>query len=232
MSSIQNASPIYEPLAGATAGISRLSGTLWAKSLLARAFYRVVEFSAKLLASLGVSADAVTYASLGVALLAGVAVGWGHPGVGAALVLFSGTLDLLDGAVARMTGSASRWGALLDSTLDRVADAAPLAGVVVYYSHTSWAAAAPLLTIVAGFVISYVRARAEALGIVLPSLFMRRAERVLLVAASLWLGVVEIDGPVATPLMLAGVTLTGMLTVIGAFSILGAARGAMKSNAA
>ncbi|HEY5955459.1 MAG TPA: CDP-alcohol phosphatidyltransferase family protein [Polyangiaceae bacterium] len=230
MSSIQNTSRLFEPLSGAPS-LSRLNGTLWAKSIIARAFYRCVEVSARLLARMGISADAITYASLVLAVLAGIAVGIGHPGIGALLVLLSGSLDLLDGAVARTTGSASRWGALLDSTLDRVADAAPLAGVVVYYAHLPWAATPALLTLIAGFVISYVRARAEALGIQLPSLFMRRAERVLLVAGSLALGVISFEAGVTSPLMLAGVALTGLLSLIGAFSILNAAHSAMKSNA-
>jgi CDP-diacylglycerol--glycerol-3-phosphate 3-phosphatidyltransferase len=185
-----------------------------------------------MLARIGISADAITYASLVLAVAAGVAVGVGHPGIGAMCVLLSGSLDLLDGAVARTTNSESRWGALLDSTLDRVADAAPLSGVIVYYAHLPWAAAPALLTLIAGFVISYVRARAEALGIRLPSLFMRRAERVLLVAGSLALGVISFEGLVTSPLMLAGVALTGLLSVIGALSILNAAHTAMKSDAA
>jgi CDP-diacylglycerol---glycerol-3-phosphate 3-phosphatidyltransferase len=227
VSSIQNTSELFEPLGPAAASISRLKGTLWAKSLLARGFYRCVEVSAKWLGKVGISADSITYASLVLALLSGIAIALRHPGIAGALVLLSGSLDLLDGAVARTTGSASRWGALLDSTLDRVADAAPLAGVVVYYAHWPWAAAAPLLTIVAGFVISYVRARAEALGVQLPSLFMRRAERVLLVAASLMLATVALEGGIPSPLMLAGVALNGILNVVGAWTILRAARHAM-----
>lgn len=231
MSSIQNTSQLFEPIAVEAPSLARLKGTLWAKSVLARGFYRCVESVARWLARVGISADAITYASLAMALLSGVAVGHGHLVLAATCVLLSGSLDLLDGAVARTNGSASRWGALLDSTLDRVGDAAPLAGVVVYYSATSWAAAAPLLAIVASFTISYVRARAEGLGLKLPSLFMRRAERVLLVACSLLLGSIEFDARVPAPLMLAGVALTGVLSVFGALSILTAAHSALKTDA-
>lgn len=232
MSSIQNTSQLLEPLVPVSESIARLKGTPWAKLILARRFYRCVEFAAKVLGRAGISADAITYASLCLAVTSGVAVGLGHPGLAAMVVLLSGSLDLLDGAVARTTGSASRWGALLDSTLDRVADAAPLAGVIIYYSHWRGAAVVPLLSIVAGFVISYVRARAEALGQQLPSLFMRRAERVLLVAGSLALGTVSFDGIMPSPLMFAGVALTGLLNVEGAIAILAAARVAMKTDAA
>lgn len=231
MSSIQNASQLFDPLGVKSPSIPRLKGTLWGKLVLARGFYRGVEVVAKWLARVGVSADAITYASLVMALISGVAVGIGHPGLAAICLLLSGSLDLLDGAVARTTGSASRWGALLDSTLDRLGDAAPMAGVIFYYSHLPWAAAAPLLTIVAGFTISYVRARAEGLGLRLPSLFMRRAERVLLVAGSLALGTVGFEVAVSAPLMLAGVALTGILSVIGAVTILAAARNALREDA-
>jgi CDP-diacylglycerol---glycerol-3-phosphate 3-phosphatidyltransferase len=229
MASVQNTSELFAPIGSARAQDSRLSGTLWAKSTPARLFYRGVEMSATVLGRRGVTADAVTYVSLLLALLAGVAVGLRHPGYAASFVLLSGCLDLLDGAVARTTGSASRWGALLDSTLDRVADAAPLAGILVFYADRPSAAIAPLVAMVAGFVISYVRARAEALGCQLPpALFMRRAERVLLVAACLALGTATLGAGIAAPLMLAGVALNAVLNCVGAVSILAAARNALK----
>jgi CDP-diacylglycerol---glycerol-3-phosphate 3-phosphatidyltransferase len=230
MSSVQNASQFLEPLRPAMPDVARLDGTLWARSMVARTFYRYVEYLAWWLSRLGVGANAITYASLGLALLSGISVGMNRPGGAAVLVLMSGCLDLLDGAVARRTGSASRWGALLDSTLDRVADAAPLAGVIFYYARWPWAATAPLLAVVASFLISYVRARAETLGTSLPSLFMRRAERVLLVAGSLALGTVSIEGAIPAPLMLAGVSLTGLLALAGAVSILVSAHGAMQQK--
>jgi CDP-diacylglycerol---glycerol-3-phosphate 3-phosphatidyltransferase len=229
LASVQNTSPLFAPIGPAGEQSSRLNGTVWAKSIPARVFYRGVELSASILGKTGVTADAVTYVSLVLALLAGVAVALHHPGIAALFVLFSGCLDLLDGAVARTTGSVSAWGALLDSTLDRVADAAPLAGVLVFYADSPSAALAPLVAMVAGFVISYVRARAEALGTQLPpALFMRRAERVLLVAASLALGTATLRASIAAPLMLAGVAVNAVLNCIGAVSILVAARNAMK----
>jgi CDP-diacylglycerol--glycerol-3-phosphate 3-phosphatidyltransferase len=231
VNSIHNAAQLLQTFGPTTVGIPRLNGTIWAKSVIARGFYRSVELSARLLGRIGVTANAITYASLTLALLAGAAVGLHHPGLGALCVLISGSFDLLDGAVARTTGTASRWGALLDSTLDRIADAAPLGGVVVFYAHQPWATAAPLMTIVASFVISYVRARTEALGLRLPSLFMRRAERVLLVAGSLGLGTIALPGAIASPLMLAGVSVTAMLSIVGALSILNTARGALNADA-
>lgn len=231
MSSIQDTSQLFHPLVPASKEVARLNGTLWAKSILARTFYRAIELAAVTLAHAGISADTITYLSLVFAVLAGVCVGFGHLGLAAGLVLLSGSLDLVDGALARTTGSASRWGALLDSTLDRVADAAPLVGVVVFYANWHWAALAPLVAIVAGFVISYVRARTEALGQKLPSLFMRRAERVLLIAGSLALGTISLDSVIDAPLMLAGVALSSVLNVVGAVTILAAARVALNANA-
>lgn len=102
-----------------------------------------------------------------------------------AFVLF----DMLDGAVARVTGRISRWGAFLDSALDRVADAAIFAGLAVWLVHDdqrglAWVA---LFCLAAGAVVSYAKARAEGLGYRCDVGIAERSERLLvgLVAAGL-----------------------------------------------
>ena len=134
-----------------------------------RAFWtKVISPVARLLLRLGVSPDAVTLVgTLGVSagalwffprgqLLAGVLV--------ITAFVFS---DLLDGTMARMTGSSSKWGAFLDSTLDRLGDAAIFGGLVMYYvgpGDDDRLAALALYCLVMGSVTSYARARAESLG--------------------------------------------------------------------
>ncbi|RAY17201.1 CDP-alcohol phosphatidyltransferase family protein [Actinomadura craniellae] len=99
-----------------------------------------------------------------------------------AFVLF----DMLDGAVARVTGKISRWGAFLDSTMDRVADAAIFSGLALWLvgeragTQTGLAALA-LYCLVCGAVVSYAKARAEGLGFVCDVGIAERAERVLVV---------------------------------------------------
>ena len=100
-----------------------------------------------------------------------------------AFVLF----DMLDGAVARVTGKISKFGAFLDSTMDRVADAAIFAGLMIglYRDGQEALAAVALYCLVAGVVVSYAKARAEGLGYTCDVGIAERAERLIvaLVAA-------------------------------------------------
>ncbi|MGC9170243.1 MAG: CDP-alcohol phosphatidyltransferase family protein [Thermoproteus sp.] len=127
-----------------------------------------------------ISADAVTALSLVVALL-GVFLTWdGWPPW--PFIAAVGALDVVDGAVARARGTAGRPGALLDSTLDRYTDA-----LILLYFYPSAPHLLVYVSLVGTFLISYVRARAESLGLSMRGVgFMERAERILyLLAASL-----------------------------------------------
>ncbi|MBW8486520.1 phosphatidylinositol phosphate synthase [Actinomadura parmotrematis] len=102
-----------------------------------------------------------------------------------AFVLF----DMLDGAVARVTGKTSKFGAFLDSTMDRVADAAIFAGLMIGLDRDGQRglAAVALYCLVSGVVVSYAKARAEGLGYTCNVGIAERAERLIvaLVAAGL-----------------------------------------------
>lgn len=104
--------------------------------------------------------DVVSLVGCGLACLAVLPAARGWAGVAGLLVLVSGLLDGLDGAVALLSGRATRWGAVLDSTLDRVSEAA--AGVAL------WLAGAPAGVCAAGVALGwlheYARARAAAVG--------------------------------------------------------------------
>ncbi|MCP2340874.1 phosphatidylinositol phosphate synthase [Actinomadura rupiterrae] len=95
-----------------------------------------------------------------------------------AFVLF----DMLDGAVARVTGTTSRFGAFLDSTMDRVADAAIFAGLMIGLSRDGedGLAAVALYCLVAGVVVSYAKARAEGLGYTCNVGIAERSERLII----------------------------------------------------
>ncbi|CCC80843.1 CDP-alcohol phosphatidyltransferase family protein [Thermoproteus tenax] len=128
------------------------------------------------------SADVVTMLSLGVAL-AGVYLTWkGAPGW--IFIAAVGILDAIDGAVARAKGTAGRRGALLDSSLDRYADAA----ILLYFAQ--WAPLWVLYAALVGtFLISYVRARAESLGLAMRGIgLMERGERIIYLFAASLLG--------------------------------------------
>ncbi|TYK42915.1 phosphatidylinositol phosphate synthase [Actinomadura decatromicini] len=100
-----------------------------------------------------------------------------------AFVLF----DMLDGAVARVTGKISKFGAFLDSTMDRVADAAIFSGLMIglYRDDQALLAGVALYCLVSGVVVSYAKARAEGLGYTCNVGIAERAERLIvaLVAA-------------------------------------------------
>ncbi|WP_067815480.1 phosphatidylinositol phosphate synthase [Actinomadura kijaniata] len=97
--------------------------------------------------------------------------------------------DMLDGAVARVTGKGSKWGAFLDSTMDRVADAAIFSGLAIglYADGQETLAGVALYCLVAGVVVSYAKARAEGLGFTCDVGIAERSERLViaLVAAGL-----------------------------------------------
>jgi phosphatidylinositol phosphate synthase len=105
-------------------------------------------------------------------LLAGTFVVWGFV-----------MLDLLDGAMARAKGSPTRFGGVLDSTCDRIADGALLAGISWYcfvVAGNRPLAAAALICLVLGQVISYIKARAEAAGLTANVGLVERAERLII----------------------------------------------------
>jgi archaetidylinositol phosphate synthase len=140
-------------------------------------------------ASTGLSADFWTALGLAVAFAAGVA--YASPALfgvspylaavaGGVLLLVSGFLDMVDGAVARVTKMASRKGAFLDSSFDKIAEVAIFAGVAIgALASPLWA----LMALATSLLVSYTRARAESLGVELKGIGIgERAERLLIVA--------------------------------------------------
>jgi phosphatidylglycerophosphate synthase len=111
----------------------------------------------------GISPDAITLASTAVTGAAGALIGFGWLSLGGWVYLFGASLDFIDGRVARATGQTSRAGAFLDSTLDRVAELLVFAGMAVAF-RDSPALFAALGAAGASLLVSYARARGEALG--------------------------------------------------------------------
>jgi len=168
------------------------------------------------LAHIGVRADHLT--ALGLVLSLGAALaffeGWFRPG--ALLSALAGLCDVLDGEVARRSGVRSRFGAFLDSTLDRVSEGMVLTGLAGFYiinlvdlaldpslvaeqvarglEPRTWAAVAliAVVALVGSFVVSYTRARAEGLGLDCKVGWFERPERLTLVIVAGMFGV----GPV------------------------------------
>jgi len=102
---------------------------------------------------------------------------------GGIVVLAAGALDILDGALARATGQVTRFGAVFDSVMDRVSEAAILFGLLYYYTDRD-AREESLLILAAlagSMLVSYIRARAEILGLSMKEGLFTRAERVIII---------------------------------------------------
>ena len=111
-----------------------------------------------------------------------------------ALMLAASALDLLDGALARATGRATRFGAVLDSSLDRLSEAAVLGGLTFYFAQRGQVEEVVLCfaALAGSLLVSYVRAQALAHGLDLRDGWFTRAERVLVLAVALMIGQVRI----------------------------------------
>jgi CDP-diacylglycerol--glycerol-3-phosphate 3-phosphatidyltransferase len=135
----------------------------------------------------GLSPDHFTLLGLVVAAAASVAIGAGYLQLGLLLVIASALPDLLDGALAKASNSASQRGAFFDSVIDRVSDALMFGGIAWDFVSTPGGTTAVLPFAVMGFsfLISYERAKAEALGLTAKGGLMERAERIILVCFGL-----------------------------------------------
>jgi CDP-diacylglycerol--glycerol-3-phosphate 3-phosphatidyltransferase len=143
------------------------------------------------LASAGITPNMVSIAGFAGNVAAGVLVASGFFFWGGALMLLASALDLLDGALARKTGAVTKFGAVFDSVLDRLSEAVVLAGLLYHYSTIGGHQQQVVLSyaaIVGSIMVSYVRARAEGIGLTLKEGLFTRAERVILLALALMVG--------------------------------------------
>ena len=130
------------------------------------------------------SPNALSLVGFLLSLLAASQVALGHLLWGGLLVLVAGFVDLLDGAVARLGGKATPFGAVLDSALDRLSEAAVLLGLVVHFGGSSMVYLI-YAVLVGSFLVSYIRARGEGLGLVMETGLFTRGERVVALALGL-----------------------------------------------
>jgi len=183
-----------------------------------RAFWiKLLTPIARFFLRIGVSPDAVTLAgTLGVVAGALVFFPRGELLVGVLVITAFVFSDLLDGTMARMSGRTSSWGAFLDSSLDRLGDAAVFGGLVLYFAgpgESDPLAALALYCLVMGSVTSYARARAESLGMQARGGIAERADR--LVAILVMTGLSDIfDLPVLIPFTLIVLALASTITVL------------------
>lgn len=160
--------------------------SLWAG--IKEGYLRLLDPVAGALARMGVSPNALTTIGGVFTVAAAVAFGLGHIMLGGWVLSLTALFDVLDGRVARRANRATVFGAFYDSTLDRVGDGALMAGLTMFYATSPQFSSVPLMVtclvgMIGTFVISYTRARAEALGLDAKVGFLQRPERFVLLSA-------------------------------------------------
>ncbi len=184
----------------------------------ARAFFtKVFTPVARLFLKLGISPDIVTIVgTLGVCFGALAFYPRGEFFVGTVVITAFVFSDTIDGVMARMSGRSGKWGAYLDSTLDRMGDAAIFGGLVLWYSGNgddNLMAGLALACLILGSVVSYARARAEGLGMRADVGIAERADR--LVATLVTTGLVGLGLPeIVLTIVLTLLALASLVTVV------------------
>ena len=153
--------------------------------------YRITEPVVQLLARMPVSPNTLTWFGFLLTVGAAALIATGHLLAAGLLVLFAGFFDILDGALARRTNRTTRFGGILDSTLDRLSEAALLLGILVLLLLAEeqsvlftllakeWSILLVGVALVVSPLVSYIRARAEVLGLECQVGLFTRFERVI-----------------------------------------------------
>jgi CDP-diacylglycerol---glycerol-3-phosphate 3-phosphatidyltransferase len=145
----------------------------------------------EVLARLGLTPNAITAIGLVLNVIVAAIIASGNLAAGGVLLLVASGFDMLDGAVARASGTITKFGGFLDSTIDRYSEVIVFAGLLVYLLGTEDYRIGSLLVFAAttgSLLISYARARAEAAGYKAAVGLLARPERVLLLAIGLLFG--------------------------------------------
>ena len=155
--------------------------------------YRFTEPVVRFLSRTPITPSAITW--LGFLLTTGAAalIITRHLLIASLIVLIAGFFDILDGALARHTNQVTRFGAVLDSTLDRLSEAILLLGILVLYAREQSITGILLVgaALTASLLVSYLRARAEVLGLECQVGLFTRAERVIVLTLGLLLNPID-----------------------------------------
>jgi CDP-diacylglycerol--glycerol-3-phosphate 3-phosphatidyltransferase len=182
-----------------------------------RSLARFIDPIARTLVRLKVTPDGITWFGCGATVVISIVfLAQGKFLIGSILFGAFSLIDLLDGTMARMLGTAGPWGAFLDSTLDRVSDAAVICALIYFYvnsdSETSaLAVIAGTISLVMSLLTSYARAKAESLDATCTVGIAERAERNLIIWIALLFSGIVID---ITPYALVLLAVVSTITVV------------------
>jgi CDP-diacylglycerol--glycerol-3-phosphate 3-phosphatidyltransferase len=151
----------------------------------------------------GLTPNALTFIGLAINIGAAYLVATNHFLWGGILILLSGLFDLLDGALARFSNQATRFGAILDSTVDRISEAAIFCALLICYVPKGATVEVWLIfaALIGSFLVSYIKARGEGLGLECRIGLFTRAERVIVLAIGLLVNQVLIALWILVPLV-------------------------------
>ena len=139
-------------------------------------------------ACVGMTANMATIVGLGLNVIVAIVIAIGQPLLGGIFLLVASAFDMVDGAIARSTGSVSRFGGFLDSTLDRYSEVVVYIGLLIWLNRTGDDHVGSLLVLIAtsgALMVSYARAKAEEIGYKASVGLVARPERVVLLALAL-----------------------------------------------
>ncbi len=182
-----------------------------------RSLARFIDPIARLMLRLKVTPDGITWFGCGATIAVSVAfLAQGEFLMGAILFGLFSMIDVLDGTMARMLGTAGPWGAFLDSTLDRISDAAVICALIHFYVNTEGennqlAVIAGIVSLVMSLMTSYARAKAESLDATCTVGIAERAERNLIIWIALLVSALVTD---VMPYALALLAVVSTITVI------------------
>ncbi len=193
-------------------------------------YLRIITPLRKVLTRLGVHPNILSITGLILSVVAGFVYSLGSFFWAAWIVVLAGTCDALDGELARQTGKNSRFGAFFDSVLDRYSDGFILMGLGWYFAggplllgsggkasvgnQSPWAVVLIILAMAGSFMVSYTRARAEALGLECKVGLMQRPERITLLVIGSLLGSIPVIGLIFVKVTLLILALATNITAI------------------
>jgi CDP-diacylglycerol--glycerol-3-phosphate 3-phosphatidyltransferase len=129
---------------------------------------------------LGLTPDFYNFAGLALGVLSGVFIAWGHLPLGGWAIAIGGICDILDGRIARLTGTASAYGDFVDSTFDRFVEVFVFLGFVLFFRDNVYGIFGASAAMAGSLLVSYARARGEVHGVLCSGGLMQRGERLVL----------------------------------------------------
>jgi CDP-diacylglycerol--glycerol-3-phosphate 3-phosphatidyltransferase len=170
---------------------------------------KILQPIGRVLIRLHITANMLTFFGVVLAGIVAVLVATGNMFLAGVFLILSAPMDALDGTVARLTGTTSKFGAFWDSTLDRYSESLVLLGVLIYGMNKGddWIVVLAFITLMGSLLVSYARSRAETLGIDCKVGILTRVERVAVTIIMLLLNPLAPDVP-----LLIGLGLMALLT--------------------